>query len=508
MASATETLDSVLAESRLVPAFEQIGAYIVKQRWSGAIGSTVTDVRIADAVRIDDIAAATYFTVTRVQFDNTVERDYALPLGYRQVGDPLAERAPDFMIGPLPGAGDAHFLYDAIGDPDYIRWLWRAVHRELQVATAVASLCFTVFDANALERDLEPPLRILGVEQSNTALILGEETFLKHLRRVEPGPSQELEMLSALRRAGYTHLAPLQAAATYQPRGADPSPVVLVQPFLHNGTEGWTMALTSLRSLYAEVEELSAMGNAGDRQTAVEEHGADFAPEAARLGTVVAEMHRALATPALGDDFAPEPVTEADLMQWSAEMTAELDALLARPAEVLEPVRRHRDAIARVFAAVSDLEPSGVRTRVHGDLHLGQSLRTDSGWIILDFEGEPDRSPAQRRRRTSPLIDVAGMLRSFDYAAAVALSERLLPESADWEGMLAYGDTWSAASRESFWTAYLEAAGDGLLPDAAAAATLSRAFEMQKAVYETVYELGHRPSWAPIPIRFLMRDVI
>jgi maltose alpha-D-glucosyltransferase/alpha-amylase len=219
-------------------------------------------------------------------------------------------------------------------------------------------------------------------------------------------------------------------------------------------------------------------------------------------------MHRALITPGLGDDFAPQPVTGADLLQWSSEMTAELDALLARPADVLEPLRRHRDAIARMFAAVSDLDPSGMRTRVHGDLHLGQSLRTDAGWIILDFEGEPDRSPAQRRRRTSPLIDVAGMLRSFDYAAAVALAERLLPESADWEGMLGYGDAWSQASREGFWTAYLEVAGaSGLLPEPAAAETLRRAFELQKAVYETSYELGHRPSWAPIPIRFLVNNV-
>jgi trehalose synthase-fused probable maltokinase len=505
MPSAVETLDAVVAESRFGDALDEIAAYVVRQRWSGAIGKIVRSVRIADAARIKDMHAPTYFTVTHVEFDDGVQRDYALPLGHRPLGDPLAERAPDFVIGGLPGDGAARFLYDAVGDPEYVSWLWRSMHREHTVRTAGGTLRFMVFDAGALERDLDPPLRVLGVEQSNTSLIVGEATFLKHLRRIEPGPSQELEMLEALARGGFTHVAPLQAAAMYEPRGEAPTPVVLVQPFLRNATEGWTLALTSLRSLYAEAEELQAFDSA-ERRAAVDEHGADFAPESARLGAVVAEMHLALASPRLGEAFAPAPVTAADLGRWADSMTAELDALLARPEEVLEPLRRGRDALAGCFAAIRDLRPSGLRTRVHGDLHLGQTLRTDSGWVILDFEGEPDRTPEQRRRRMSPLVDVAGMLRSFDYAAAVALSERLLPDSADWEGTLAYGDTWAQISRDAFWAGYLETIGDrGVLPDPSAAHVLRRAFELQKAVYETGYELGHRPTWAAIPVRFLLR---
>ena len=505
MPVAVGTLDAVVAESKLGGALDEIAAYVVRQRWSGAIGKTVRSVRIVDAARVKDIAEPTYFTVTHIEFDDGAQRDYALPLGHRPAGDPLAERAPDFVIGGLPGDGPARFLYDAVGDPDYVRWLWRSVHREQTLRTPGATLRFTVFDAGALERDLDPALRVLGVEQSNTSLIVGEETFLKHLRRIEPGPSQEVEMLEALDRAGFTHLAPLQAAALYEPRGAAPTPVVLVQPFLHNATEGWTLALTSSRSLYAEAEELMAT-DSEERHAAVDEHGADFAPESGRLGAVVGEMHLALASRRLGDAFAPARVTAADLRRWSVEMTAELDALLARPDAVLERLRQRRDALAGCFAAVAELSPSGLRTRVHGDLHLGQTLRTDSGWVILDFEGEPDRTPAERRRRMSPLLDVAGMLRSFDYAAAVALAERLLPESADWEGMLAYGDVWSQLSRDAFWAGYLGAIGDSeLLPGARATHVLLSAFELQKAVYETGYELGHRPTWAAIPVRFLLR---
>jgi maltokinase len=507
MTSATETVEGVVTESGLGEALDLVSAYIVRQRWSGAFGRTVSTVRIVDIARIEEIAVPTYFTVTRVRFDDGGERDYALPLGHRPVGDPLAERAPEFMIGSLPGADSARFLYDALGDPEYVRWLWRSLPSQATLRTAAASLRFQVFDAEALEPGLDPSLRLVGAEQSNTSFMLGERTFLKQLRRVEPGPSHELEMLDALRRAGFTHLAPLLGATLYEPPGAAPSPVVLVQPFLRNGTEGWTLALTSLRSLYAEAEELAQTSRA-ERRVAVDEHGGDFAPEAGRLGAVLAQMHVALTQPGLGADIDPKATTASDLRRWAAEMTAELDALLDRPDPALEPLRRSRDAVAARFAALQDVQPGGLCIRIHGDLHLGQTLRTDSGWIILDFEGEPDRTPAERRMRTSPLRDVAGMLRSFDYAAAVALAERLLPESADWEGMLAFGHAWSQVSRDAFWAAYLEGAAEsGLLPEPGATHVLRQAFEMQKAVYETGYELGHRPTWTGIPLRFLLRGV-
>lgn len=507
MSSAIETVDGVVAGAGLDAALDLIGAYVVRQRWSGAFGRTLSGTRIVDIARIDAIDTPTYFTVTRISFEDGGERDYALPLGHRGVGDPLAERAPDFMIGGFSEEDAARFLYDALGDPEYVRWLWRSLHQETLLRTAAATLRFTAFDRAALEPGLDPPLRVLGAEQSNTSFMLGERTFLKQVRRVEPGPSHELEMLEALRRAGFNHVAQLQAAALYEPPGAAPSPLVMVQPFLRNGTEGWTLALTSLRSLYSEAEEL-AQASTAERRVAVDEHGGDFAPEAGRLGAVLSEMHVALTQPGLGPDIEPEPLTSADLRRWSTEMTAELDALLSRPDPALEPLRRNRDAVAARFSAVQDLEPGGLRTRIHGDLHLGQTLRTDAGWTILDFEGEPDRTPAERRARSSPLRDVAGMLRSFDYAAAVALAERLLPESADWEGMLEYGDTWAQVSRDAFWSAYLErSTGTELLPDPGAAQVLRQAFEMQKAVYEAGYELGHRPSWVGIPLRFLLRGV-
>jgi trehalose synthase-fused probable maltokinase len=189
-------------------------------------------------------------------------------------------------------------------------------------------------------------------------------------------------------------------------------------------------------------------------------------------------------------------------------MTGELDALLSRPEPALQPLREGRDTIAARFEALRRLDAEGLCTRIHGDLHLGQVLRTDSGWFILDFEGEPNRTPEQRRQRWSPLRDVAGMLRSFDYAAAVALAERADPDHSVTSHLQALGAAWAGINRESFWAAYLaEMQGSGVLPSSGAVLTLRRAFEVQKAVYEVEYELGHRPTWAHIPIDFLLRGL-
>jgi maltokinase len=189
-------------------------------------------------------------------------------------------------------------------------------------------------------------------------------------------------------------------------------------------------------------------------------------------------------------------------------MTADLDRLLERQSAALDPLRDIRPAVVAGFDAIGELREGGLAIRVHGDYHLGQVLRTDAGWTVLDFEGEPTRNLSERRLRSSPLRDVAGMTRSLDYAATVALLERTAPTDPDRDRLMAYGDAWAAANRRLFWGAYLARVGTApMLPDAAATTALRRAFEVQKAVYEADYELGHRPDWLAIPLRFLLREV-
>ncbi len=280
---------------------------------------------------------------------------------------------------------------------------------------------------------------------------------------------------------------------------------MLVQRFLHNSTEGWALALTSLRDLYANAESIGHADPA-DRRAVVDEQDAAFLAESMRLGKVIAEMHLALAAGAHGTAMSPAPLTEAALNTWANTMTAELDGLLARNEAALDPLRNVRNAVVARFDQIRGLSPGGKLIRIHGDLHLGQLLRIDTGWVILDFEGEPDRTPAERRQLSSPLRDVAAMLRSFDYAAAAAIIERTAPDGAEAEILRGYGEAWADANRDAFWSAYLETIGSqSLLPAPGPSLVLRRAFEVQKAVYEIGYELGHRPAWVPIPLRFLLR---
>jgi maltokinase len=499
-------VDEVLATQGLADSMDELGAYIARQRWSSAMDSAPQSVNIDDAaVLVDESEHTLIFTVTRVAYDDGRELRYALPLGLRPVGDPLAERAPDYMIGTV--ANREALLYDALGDPAYVHWLWNAIRQRTTVRTAAAALRFECADPSKLEDSDAPAVRPMSVEQSNTSLQVGQSTFLKHLRRVEPGPAHELEMADALQRAGFSNLAALLGNGMYAPESETASPFVLLQPFVHNATEGWALALTSLRDLYAQAEEPGERDPA-EQRVVVDEQGAAFVAESARLGSVIAQMHRSLAAPGLGAAFEPEPVTAGVLQGWADQMTADLDELLrtSTSAAALKPVRDARETIAGRFDALRDLDSGGLRIRIHGDLHLGQMLRTDSGWIVLDFEGEPLRSPQQRRERSSPLRDVAGMLRSFDYAAAAALDERLAPHSTEWERLMTYGDAWAQANRDAFWAAYLETVGEHpMLPPAGAALVLRRAFEVHKAVYEVSYELRHRPSWVGIPVRFLLR---
>ncbi len=481
-----------------------LAAYIAHQRWAGAHGRTIERIEIVDAAVILREAPLLLHALAAVTYTDGVTTRYALPLSVRAVGDPLAERAPDFLIA-WPDAPRDLLLFDAIGDPEYIEWLLDSVRSQRVLTTTSGEMRCSCPDASALDTGSLSSVRHLRVEQSNTSVEVGDALFLKHMRRVEPGPSQELEMSDALAAAGFTHIAPLLGRVVWASGADPPSPLALLQPFLHNSTEGWALALTSLRDLYAVAEGMGP-ADAAARRAAVDEQDAAFVAESRRLGEVVAEMHLALATVRGDAVMMQAPLTHELLAQWADAMTGELDALLARDDATLDPLRKVRAQVIARFDQIRSLPPGGLLTRIHGDLHLGQLLRVDTGWVVLDFEGEPDRTPAQRRELTTPLRDVAAMLRSFDYAAAAAIAERVIPGGDDAKGLVGFGDAWADANRDAFWSAYLKAVGSHpVLPKSGPSLVLRRAFEVQKAVYEISYELGHRPTWAAIPLRFLLR---
>jgi len=477
----------------------QIHSWITRARWFDRRGTDVA-IELADIAVIRDRDPLVLLTLWQVHSPGE-DGDgglYSVLLGARPLPSHISEYGPDHLIGETNGV----VVYDALADPEAAAELWWMFQEQRTVSTAHGRM--VAHTDVAVEADHLEEVHLLGAEQSNTSLVRGHIDYLKWMRRLQPGPSVELEMSGVLHQLHFTHTPDRHGHIAYHRGDGEPAALALLQQHLHNGTEGWTLALTSLRDLYADAEEFESLSET-DRQEVVENQGSSFVGEAGRLGEVTAELHIALADPSLGGAMQARPIDSATLQVWAAAMTSDLDSLLASGHPLLAPLAEQREVITAHFDALRHASSGGLAIRIHGDYHLGQVLRTDEGWEILDFEGEPDRTVAERRQPSSPLRDVAGMLRSFDYAAAAGLAERMSTKDPRWPALYSTGDAWASANRQAFWVAYLQRCdGVGLLPDAYSALVLRRAFEVQKAVYEVGYELGHRPDWLGIPLHFLL----
>jgi maltokinase len=321
------------------------------------------------------------------------------------------------------------------------------------------------------------PGDIVSGEQSNTSLIYGQEAILKLFRRLEPGLNPDVEIHDALRRADNPHIAQLLGHIQIDDPdpSREPATVAMLQQFVPNASDGWRLATASVRDLYAE----------GDLHA--DEVGGDFAGESERLGAATASVHADMAKV-----LPTEPADDA----WYATVAGQMNERLTAATEIVPQLAQHADELRALYAAVAKTREPVVRQRVHGDLHLGQVLRTATGWIVLDFEGEPARSLAVRRELDSPLRDVAGMLRSFDYAA-----RHMLVEQPDDPQRAYRAQEWAERNRTAFCTGYSSAGG----LDSCGESPLLRAFEADKAVYECVYEARNRPHWLMIPLNSLSR---
>jgi maltokinase len=348
--------------------------------------------------------------------------------------------------------------------------------------TEMEGLRFTAESGVTL--DTEQHSRPVGVEQSNTSLIYGQTYILKLFRKLAAGRSPDLELHRALAAVGCPHIAAPLGSIEGE---LDSIPVTygMLTEFLRGTADGWAMATASVRDLLAE-SQLAEIAPGPIESAGPADVGGDFASEAYRLGQAVATVHADLAT-ALGS--FPAPVGYLD--ELAAGMHSRLDGVLAEVPE-LAP---HEDALRVAFEAVRGLEGPVPLQRVHGDLHLGQVLRSVTGWVLIDFEGEPMVPLAARVIPASTLRDVAGMLRSFDYAA----NHQPLTE-ADSEQCFPVALAWATRNQDAFCDGYAQAA-----PDPRKQPVLLRAFELDKAVYEVGYEHANRPPWLPIPLAAITR---
>ena len=384
----------------------------------------------------------------------------------REAAELAAARTDTLMASALVATVGGKTYYDATVDPEMSLAL-------LEVASGGA--------------EHAKRARPLGVEQSNSSVVYDDRVILKLFRRLSPGPNPDAEVTSSLAQAGFSHVA----APVLRWR-KDQTDLAFGQQYLAGGADGWALALTSLRDLYSPAKpSFGANDNLEDEDaTRPGLQGGDFAAEAARLGRVTAEMHISMAG-AFG--------TSGDWCQRWQQLRESLNAQIAT---LVPELAAASEPLFQRLGEVADLGPA---LRGHGDYHLGQVMRTDAGWYVLDFEGEPNRPLEERLSPASTMKDVAGMLRSFHYAAYFAIAERgPAAASPELEGL---AQAWEERNRAAFMRGYLGYEGiDELLPGSPEdRGSLCLAFEVEKALYELSYERAFRPAWAGIPMDALHR---
>jgi maltokinase len=438
---------------------ETLASWLPGQRWFAGKGTRLDGLAIeSETVLADGDPGLRHLIVSVWHGGQRVS--YQVLVGLR---GQVPERLAHVLIGPWR---DGLLAYDALHDSELMRLVLGAMARQETIGP------LELRSEPGAELGAGEDSLVAGGEQSNTSLLFGEATILKVFRRLSPGPNPDLEVPQALTRLGSTHVArPLGWMQTHA--GGQVTVLAILSEYLRAATDGWTLAATSVRDLYAREAPSAA------------EAGGDFAPEAERLGVATAEVHRDLAR-AFGTAELP-PGSAAALAE---QMQARLDEALAAVPE-LAP---HAGMLSAAFSDLAKVEGPLPVQRVHGDYHLGQVMRTQTGWVLIDFEGEPARPLAERRARHPALRDVAGMLRSFEYAARYQL-----PDGAGAPGLRQAARDWAHRNQAAFCAGYAGAGGAEPRENAA----VLRALIFDKAVYEVLYEARHRPSWLRIPLESL-----
>ncbi len=503
--------DVTRAESRQVIEREALPSYLPMRRWFASKGEKIDGVRIAYAVMLPGSEGRVLFSEVEATVGGRTE-NYVLPLGLAWEEETSGALVQQLAMTRLRKGPRVGYLTDAFA----IDALTRGMIDGLQDSRVIP------FDDGELQFrptalmqtvDLGPDaeIRRLSAEQSNSSWIVGDKLVLKLVRRVLAGVHPEGEMTRLLTDRGFANTAPLFGELVRVDDEGTPHTVALAQGFVRNQGDAWTWTLDFIAR---QIEEVATMGAAaeGDEGAAEDDTFAGYHGFAANLGKRLGELHAVLSQPSDDPEFAPEPADPV-LPEWADGAIEQIDAaivLLTRMTEwpdeathrkaqtLIENVDRLRDAARRLAQGGA----GALQTRVHGDFHLGQVLVVQGDAFIIDFEGEPARTMTQRRAKSSPLRDVAGLLRSLDYAAAAAAPGRVASSEQASQRRQSELQRWLARASETFMEAYqavLNAAEPRWASSTSEAALLDL-FLLEKAAYEIKYEATNRPAWVAIPL--------
>jgi maltokinase len=438
--------------------------WVEQQRWYASKSRHVTGIEIDDGAVISD-QPPLFLALVQTRFATGSHELYQLPLTFLPSGDSAGQTA-------IATTSDWS-AFDALSDPGVARDLLRRIYSEEQLDTDEGAFSFHHVDGAATIA-ADAPARAVGVEQSNSSIVFGDQVVLKVFRKLEPGINPELELLQFLTRQRFANIAPLIGWYAYEGRSFAAT-LGVAQRFFADATGGWELALDRL-------------GSDSD----------SFLAELGNLGQVTAELHNALASDPLDAAFAPEEPSAEALSLLTATIDEDIERIFMRlpDDERVSPIAGRVQEVRERITMRAQFGSGGRAIRTHGDFHLGQTLHTPGGWVIIDFEGEPARALVERRQKRSPLRDVASMLRSFAYAISAVRIMRGVEPAADVE----------QRARETFLEQYFAHVDAALLPPGESAiASMLSLFELEKAVYELQYELDNRPDWVPIPVAGVTR---
>ncbi|MGH9255594.1 MAG: maltose alpha-D-glucosyltransferase [Vicinamibacterales bacterium] len=502
-------------------------SFLQRQRWFGAKARPVATARFTDWALLRGGPNPAFLTVVDVEFRDGDREHYLLPLATANGSDAdaLEHEHRSAALARITGARKG-LLFDGLFDDDVCEVLLSILQEERELLTRLGRVRGAARYVPAGPEPITPITR--ATDQSNSSILYDKRFIMKLFRKIEAGPHPDLEVCEFLAAREFTRVPPLAGALSYVRDGEPPTCVAILQQYVYNQGNGWQVTIEELGRYFERATTLPPLHSADGRETggATVERATSAAVEAigtyltlaAVLGRRTGELHVRLADAEGNPAFEPEPYTPDDLREETAALRRHGDAQLSllehslhrldeRHQELARCLLARREELLRPFDVVQQIRGAGRRIRCHGDYHLGQVLVTEGDVMIIDFEGEPLRPLIERRAKCSALRDVAGMLRSFSYAALAGLGAATLTRPEDVERLAPWAHMWETWVGSVYLQAYLAATRHApFLPgrheDLEA---LLFAFMLDKALYELGYELNNRPDWVHVPLGGLLR---